>query len=126
MKPPVALLLASALTIAAPAAEPARELDPEVATRLIADINEVSETPISVVSVIEGSGKPDAGFEVRHMRRVTVIMPVLEGGSRVRRVCRYDFCWSEPYGWFYAEKRQVRGGDQVWIWSETQGEIIVR
>jgi hypothetical protein len=30
------------------------------------------------------------------------------------------------YGWFYKEIRTSRSGEEVWIWSETDGELVVK
>ena len=107
------------------AAEPGRELEPRKAVQLISLLNEISEDPIAIASIIEGSSRKD-DFEAIHVRRVHAIHPVAEDGKRVRRVCRYDFFWNETYGWFIYEVRDGRGGDEFWIWSETQGEIVVK
>lgn len=37
-----------------------------------------------------------------------------------------DFHWNDTYGWFIWQKREGRGGDEVWIWSETKGELVVK
>ncbi|MGB6219727.1 hypothetical protein [Haloferula sp.] len=114
------LLLTSAFS-----AEPAGDLDPKAAVRLIALLNDISEKPIAIASIISGT-KSDEGFEASQVRRVTSIHPVAEEGSRVRRVRCYDFFWNETYGWFVYEKREGRGGDEVWIWSENLGDIVIK
>jgi hypothetical protein len=119
------LLFLLSLAIPISAAEPARELDPKVAVTLIASISEISEKSIAIASIVAGSKKED-GFEAGQVRRVTSIHPVAEGGSRVRRVRCHDFYWNETYGWFIWEKREARGGDEVWIWSETEGDLVIK
>lgn len=114
------MLLSSAFS-----AEPTAELEPKAAVRLIALLNDISEKPIAIASIISGS-KADEDFEANHVRRVTSIHPVAEEGSRVRRVRCYDFFWNETYGWFVYEKREGRGGDEVWIWSENLGDIVIK
>lgn len=118
---PVASLL---LAAEASCAEPARELEPKAAAGLIALMNESREAPIAIVSIVEGS-LVERGFESRHVRRVTAIHPVSEDGSMVRRQMCYDFRWNDSYGWFVMENRKGRGGDEAWIWSETEGLLVV-
>jgi len=114
------LLLTSAL-----GAEPVRELDPKSAVKLIASRIDMSESPIAIASIVAGT-KTDDKFEAIHVRRVTSIHPVNENGSQVRRVRCYDFFWNETYGWFVYEKRVGRGGDEVWIWSENEGDLVIK
>lgn len=109
----------------ASAAEPVQELDPKAAVKLIASINEILADPIAITSIVAGT-KDDDGFVASHVRRVTSIHPVAEGGSRVRRVRCYDFFWNETYGWFVYEKRKGRGGDEIWIWSENEGDLVIK
>ncbi|MEP4079336.1 hypothetical protein [Haloferula sp.] len=125
MKVFLLLLLGLTMGTAALATEPVRELDPKAAVKLIALINEISEKPIAIASIVAGTKKSD-GFEASDVRRVTSIHPVADGGSRVRRIRCYDFYWNETYGWFVFEKREGRGGDEVWIWSENDGDIVVK
>jgi hypothetical protein len=119
------LFLVAAMVAAVNGAEPVRELEPKAAVRLIASINEISEKPIAIASIVEGT-KTEDEFEVAHVRRVTTILPVAEGGARIRRVRCYDFYWNETYGWFVCEKREGRGGDEVWIWSENEGDLVIK
>jgi hypothetical protein len=107
------------------AAEPIRELDPNAAVKLIASINDIRETPITIASIIAGT-KTDDGFEASHVRRVTSIHQVIEDGSQVRRVRCYDFFWNDTYGWFVYEKRKGRGGDEIWIWSENEEDLVIK
>lgn len=106
-------------------AEPVKELDPKSAVKLIAALNDMSETPIAIASIVAGT-KTDDEFEASHVRRVTSIHPVNENGSQVRRVRCYDFFWNETYGWFVYERRAGRGGDEVWIWSENEGDLVIK
>jgi hypothetical protein len=108
------------------AAEPTGELNEELAKRLIAEVWEIRSDGISVATVIEGGKRSEDGFEERHLRRVTAVHPVPENGRMVRRVRCYDFSWSPRYGWFYKEIRTSRSGEEVRIWSETEGELVVR
>lgn len=108
------------------AAEPTSELTEELAKCLIADVTNIGTSGINVATVIEGGIRSKDGFEERDVRRVTAIHPVLEEGRMVRRVRSYDFSWSPKYGWFYKEIRTTRGGEEVRIWSETEGELVVK
>lgn len=108
------------------AANPTNELNEELAKRLIADVLDIGLSGINVATVVEGAKRAEDGFEVRDVRRVTVIHPVLLEGRMVRCVRCYDFSWSPRYGWFYKEIRTSRSGEEVWIWSETQGKSVVR
>lgn len=58
--------------------------------------------------------------------RVTAVHPVIDDKGLGRRVRCYDFNHSPRYGWFHQEIRQSRGGEEVWIWSETEGRVMVR
>jgi hypothetical protein len=80
---------------------------------------------VQVAMILEGSSK-DGLFQIDNMRRAVVVHPVISEGRQVRRMQTYDFNWSHTYGWFTWEKREERGGDSLWIWSETQGEVVVR
>lgn len=106
------------------AAEP-HPLHEEAATKLINLQLEGHQERIVIASIVEGTVK-DGPFEAKHVRRVVAIHPVLEDGKMVRRMCTYDFLWNEAYGWFTWQKREERGGDTVWIWSEVRGEVVVR
>jgi|GEM_PF-5607316 len=108
------------------AAEPPGELDPKEAAKLIALVLDTRDEGIAIATIVEGSKQEDGKFEARHVRRVTAIHPVNESGRRVRRVRCYDFYWNEAYGWFVWEKREGKGGEEVWIWSETQGDLVVK
>lgn len=119
------VVAAVVLSATAIAAEPATELSEATAAKLI-DLRSRNRTPrINVALIVAGSTRADA-FETRHVRRVTAIHPVVEEGRQVRRVQIYDFQWAPTYGWFLSEKREEAGGETVWIWSESQGEVVVR
>ena len=109
---------------AAFAAEPP-QLFAEPAAKLINLQIEGRQEQVVIASIIEGTVK-EGHFEAKHARRVVAIHPVPENGKMVRRMCTYDFLWSETYGWFTWERREERGGDAVWIWSELKGEVVVR
>jgi hypothetical protein len=106
------------------AAEPPRLFD-EGAAKLINLQLEGHQERIVIASIVEGTVK-DGPFEAKHVRRVVAIHPVPENGKMVRRICTYDFLWNETYGWFTWQKREERGGDAVWIWSELMGEVVIR
>lgn len=108
------------------AAEPTSELSEELAKRLIADVLDIGASGINVATVTDGTKRVEDGFEERAVRRVTAIHPVLLEGRMVRRVRSYDFSWSPQYGWFCKEIRTSRSGEEVWIWSETEGELVVK
>jgi len=114
-----------AVGLLAEAAEPERELDREAARELIALALEVRESPIAIASITAGGLRED-DFEAREVRRVTAVLPVLEEGRLVRRVRCYDFRWDPRLGWFHQETRRVRGGEELWIWSERVGREVIR
>ena len=107
------------------AAEPTSDLSEELAKRLIADVMDIGAPGINVATMIEGGKRSADGFEERKVRRVTAVHPVLEDGRMIRRVRCYDFSWNTQYGWFYQEICTSRSGEEVRIWSELQGEIVV-
>jgi hypothetical protein len=107
------------------AAEPTHELTPQTAVKLINLLIEDRAGQIEVATIVEGKSQQE-NFEAGHVRRVVAVHPVAENGKRVRRMQCYDFHWSEAYGWYTWEKREERGGDAVWIWSELKGEVVVR
>ena len=106
------------------AAEPARDLDPKDAVRLIALKSDVRENTIEIAFVVEGTSKCQGDFEVRHVRRVAAIHAVRDGTSQRRQLVFYDLFWNETLGWFMWESRAERTGDAVYIWSETKGQIV--
>lgn len=107
------------------AAEPTHDLSPQTAVKLINLLIEDREQGIEIAMIVEGKSQ-QGPFQADHVRRVVAVHPVMEEGKRVRRVQCYDFQWSEAYGWFTWQKREERGGDAVWIWSELKGETVVR
>ena len=108
------------------AGEPTSDLSEELAKRLIAEVLEIRSSGINVATVIDGAKHSKDGFVQSEVRRVTAVHPILEDGRLVRRVRCYDFSWSPQYGWFYQESRFSRSGEEVWIWSETEGESVVK
>ena len=108
------------------AAEPSGDLGEDLAKQLIAEMLEIPARGIDVATMIDGTKRSGDGFEERQVRRVTAVHPVLEEGRMIRRVRCYDFSWSPRYGWFHKEIRTSRSGEEVWIWSETEGESVVR
>ena len=96
----------------------------DVSRQLIADIAGIPAGAIKVASVVEGSIRSEDGFEHR-VCRITVVHPQLDNGRMVRRIGYYDFSWSEEYGWFHQEPFQAAGGEQVRIWSELKGMVII-
>ncbi|RYD36332.1 MAG: hypothetical protein EOP87_05660 [Verrucomicrobiaceae bacterium] len=107
------------------AAEPTSEPADALISRLI-NLRSQNRTPgIAVAMVLEGSTKAGP-FEVNHVRRIITVHPVIENGRQVRKMNTYDLHWTPAYGWFLWEKREEAGGEAVWIWSESQGEVVVR
>ena len=102
------------------------ELSEDTARRLISEAVEIPEAGIRIASLIEGSKKLDDGFEARTAMRVTSVHPVLGERGMRREVRCYTFQYSPQYGWFHQEIREARGGQEVWIWSETRGKVIVK
>lgn len=108
------------------AAEPTSNLTEDLAKRLIADVMDIGAPGINVATMIEGEKSSQDGFEEKKVLRVTAVHPVLEEGRMIRRVRCYDFSWNPQFGWFYREIRANRGGEEVIIWSELQGETVVK
>jgi len=108
------------------AGEPASELDPKVAVKLICQRTNLLPARVEVAFVVDGSTKNQDGFETKHVRRVAAIHPVVEGGVTVRRLVYYDLFWNDTLGWFMWEVRAERGGDAVYRWSERGGETVVK
>jgi len=123
----ILLLACPAIVMALPAhaVQPAVEPNDALISKLL-NLRSQNRTPgIAVAMVLEGSTKAGP-FEVTNVRRVIAIHPVIENGRQVRRVNSYDLHWTPAYGWFLWEKRDEAGGETVWIWSELQGEVVVR
>ena len=108
------------------AAEPANELDPKVAVKLIGQKAKLAPERIEIAFIVDGSTKGQDGFESKHVRRIAAIHPVQEGGVVVRRAVYYDVLWNDNLGWFLWEIRTERGGDAVYRWSERSGETVVK
>lgn len=108
------------------AAEPTTVLSEDLAKRLIADVMDIGAGGINVAIMTEGGKRSTDGFEERNVMRVTAVHPVLEEGRMIRRVRCYDFSWNPQIGWFYREIRASRSGEEVVIWSELQGESVVK
>lgn len=104
----------------------AAELTEDTARRLIAEAIEIRENGIKVANIVEGSKHTEDGFEFKTVMRVTAVHPVVGDKGLGRRVRCYDFHYSPKYGWFHQEIRKSRGGEEVWIWSETEGRVIVK
>lgn len=107
------------------AAEPTRELDSDLAVKLLNLRADGRMPQTSIAMILEGSTKVSP-FEAKHVRKVIAVHPVPEEGKMVRRMQVYDFHWTQDLGWFLWESRQERGGDAVWMWSEMKGQTIVR
>ena len=116
-----AALLAAGTSLAA---EPDHDLAPPAAVKLIDLLIDGHQSRVEIALIVDGTGKAGP-FEARHVRRVVAVHPVWEDGRTVRRMRTYDFYWNESYGWFTWEKREERGGDAVYIWSELKGGIII-
>ena len=108
------------------AVEPTSELSEKLATRLIGAVSDVLESEIRVASIVEGAKHTKGEFVEGQMRRVTAVHSVIEGARVVRRVHYYDFSWNPRYGWFYQKTGASRNGEEVMIWSEKAGELIVK
>lgn len=112
------------LTNAGFAVEPAADLTPKEAVRLISLKSNVPQNTIEISFIVEGSAACGSGFEVKHVRRVAAIHPVRNGASQSRRLVFYDLYWNEALGWFMWESREERTGEAVYIWSEYKGSIV--
>lgn len=120
----VPCILAATCTVTM-ATAPTSELTDALTSKLI-NLRSQNRTPgISVALTLEGSTK-SGPFEIQHVRRVIAVHPVIENGRQVRKVHAYDLHWTPVYGWFLWEKREEPGGEAVWIWSELQGEVVIR
>lgn len=108
------------------AAAPTTVLSEDLAKRLIGEVMDIGTAGINVATMIEGAKRSADGFEERNVTRVTAVHPVLEEGRMIRRVRCYDFSWNPQIGWFYKEVRASRSGEEVVIWSELQGESVVK
>lgn len=119
---PLCLIAMSSFAVAA---QPPTEPSDALISKLI-NLQTRNRTPgIAVAMVLEGSVK-SGPFEVTHVRRVITVHPVIEEGRQVRKMQCYDFHWTPVYGWFLWENRAEAGGEAIWIWSELQGEVVVR
>lgn len=118
-----ALLLMAAGQVFASA--PTHELTKEAAIKLIKSVNEQYQEQVDVTLILDGKMKSD-GVDLEYVRQVVALHPVPENGKRVRRMKLYQFQWSDEYGWFTWEKREERGTDAIYIWSELQGLVIIR
>lgn len=107
------------------AAEPTHNLTKDSAVKLINLLIEDYQERIEIVMINEGSKVID-GLKEENVRRVMAIHPVPEDGKRVRRVRCYDFQWNDEYGWHCWEKRQERGVDVVYIFSDLKGEVVIK
>lgn len=116
---------AAAMSALVFAVEPTRQLDENLAARLINLQSQNRVHQIQVAMILEGASR-EGPVQIGNVRRVIAVHPVLSEGRQVRRMQTYDFNWSPTYGWFLWEKREERGGDAVWIWSENLGEIAIR
>jgi hypothetical protein len=120
--------LLSLLLCLAPFAQaggPTHELDEKIAIQILTIEAENRKPEIKIALIQDGTSR-EGSFEFAHVRRVTSIETVPEGGARVRRMTCREFHWSDAYGWFTWESRKERGGEAIWIWSEIQGQVIVR
>lgn len=124
IRPLIACTLMTILPLTSMAASTGQRPTTEISKQLIASIVGIPDGAIRVASIIEGSIRSEDGFEQR-VCRVTVVHPFLDNGRMVRRIGHYDFSWSEEYGWFHQEPFQAAGGEQVRIWSELKGMVII-
>ncbi|MES2440146.1 MAG: hypothetical protein V4584_13840 [Verrucomicrobiota bacterium] len=108
------------------AAEPAQDLLPKEAVRLIAMKSDVQENAVEISFIVDGSAKCGEGFEVKHVRRVAAIHLVRDGALQRRKLVFYDLFWNESLGWFMWESREERTGEVVYLWSQLKGEIMNR
>jgi hypothetical protein len=106
--------------------EPASELLPRDAVRLIAMRSGVLPNTVEISFIVSGKSRWGKDFEADHVRRVAAIHAVRENGSSSRRLVFYDLAWNETLGWFMWESRPERAGEAVYLWSELRGEIVNR
>ena len=119
----VLVMLVGAVT----AAEPGKDLEPQVAVKLVAMKANVLENTIEISFIIDGTLGCEKGFQASHARRVAAIHAVRrEGGRQSRVLVFYDFLWNESLGWFMWESQPERAGEAVYIWSENKGYIVNR
>ncbi|MDB6078128.1 MAG: hypothetical protein JWO82_1875 [Akkermansiaceae bacterium] len=123
---PSSLFVATAaLVVTVSAAEPDHELTPDIARKLVGLMTKESSERLTVALILPGNSTGNA-FESDHAKRVIVLHAVPGNGGRVRKAETYNFIWNADYGWFFWETRSENGGDVIWIWSETKGEITIR
>lgn len=119
----IGLALLSIPTLSA--APPTHELTAETAIKLIKEVNEEYQERVDIAMIVDGKAR-SGDFQLEHVRQVVALHPVPENGKRVKRMRTYQFQWSDDYGWFAWEKREERGVDVIYIWSELKGEVILR
>jgi hypothetical protein len=106
---------------------PTKDLEPQVAIKLVALKANVPQNAIEISFIIDGTLCGEKGFEASHARRVAAIHAVRkEGGGQSRVMVFYDFIWNESLGWFMWESQPERTGVAVYIWSENKGSIVNR
>lgn len=109
------------------AALPARDLEPQVAAKLVALKANVPQNTIEISFIIDGTLCGEKGFDASHARRVAAIHAIrTEGGGQKRVMVFYDFIWNESLGWFMWDSQTERTGEAVYIWSENKGSIVNR
>lgn len=114
----------SMFTATVSAADPAVDLSPAQAVRLIALKTNARPNVVEISFIIDGTAKAGDGFEAKHVRRVAAVQPVRDGSTERRQLVFHDLFWNESLGWFMWESRQERAGEAVYLWSELKGEIV--
>lgn len=119
------LIPAVVLCFAVAQAAPSHEPDANLVSKLL-NLQSRNRTPgVNVAMVLEGTIQ-SGPFQTSYGRRAVTILTEAVNGKQVRSVVTYDLHWTEQYGWFLWEIRKDPAGEEIWIWSERLGEIVVR
>lgn len=98
----------------------------ELATKLIAEANQIRAEEIKVGPMQAVDTKIDSSTTVTSGVCVTFIAPVIENGGRRRTLQNRTFFYDEEWGWYLFAVETVRGGDAIDVVSETKGRFELR
>jgi hypothetical protein len=116
-----AVLVCASVVHAAPSHEP----DAALVSKLL-NLKSRNRTPgVNVAMILEGTIQ-SGPFQTSHGRRAVTLLTEAQQGRQIRKAATFDLHWTESYGWFLYEIRQDPAGEEIWIWSERLGEIVIR
>ncbi len=101
-------------------------LERELASKLIAEANQIREQEITIGPMQVVDRKVDSSTTVKGGICVTFIAPVIENGGRRRTVQTRTFYYDADWGWYLFAIETVRGGDAIDVVSETKGRLELR